>query len=299
MIGERPVDTGDLAVVGRSILKPDGLAKTSGQARYADDLVLPRMGFCRLLRSTRPHARIVSIDTAAAERLAGVYAVITGRDLPPVKHGILPVGQDEEVLCTDKVRFVGDALAAVAAADEATAEQALDLIRVQYQELPTFLSIEEGLAKPGEPIHAGKYGNAHKAVSFEPPCGTPSLTWVTTPFSITPAFSHLFRSRISPPSFDPMPDELAGQRLAVCGLIPEPHQRIGGHLVNTPAEATRQVTQKYVGLFKDQINVDARESTQCTLDPRAGCPWPTSSGTGIEKRLHQRQTYPCPRNSPN
>ncbi len=153
-------------VVGTSLRKPDGLPKTTGSARYADDLKLPRMVFCRLLRATRPHARILSIDTHEAEQLPGVCAVITGQDMP-TKYGVLPVGQDEQALCTEKVRYVGDAVAAVAAIDEETAEQALDLIQVSYAELPTYLSIEEGLTKPGEPIHEGRFGNAHRAAALE------------------------------------------------------------------------------------------------------------------------------------
>ncbi|HLZ28928.1 MAG TPA: molybdopterin cofactor-binding domain-containing protein [Chloroflexota bacterium] len=153
-------------VIGTSIAKPDGLSKTTGNARFADDLKLPRMAFCRLLRGTRPHARIRSIDTSAARALPGVFGVITGRDMP-VKYGVLPVGQDEEALCTDKIRYVGDAVAAVAAVDEETAERALDLIHVDYAELPTYLSIDEGLTKAGEPIHAGKFGNAHRAAALE------------------------------------------------------------------------------------------------------------------------------------
>ena len=153
-------------VVGTSLTRQDGLSKTSGNARYADDLKLPRMGFCRLLRGTRPHARILSIDTSAARALPGVFAVITGADMP-VKYGVLPVGQDEQALCTDKVRYVGDAVAAVAAVDEETADRALDLIDVAYAELPTYLSIEEGLTRAGEPIHEGKYGNAHRAAALE------------------------------------------------------------------------------------------------------------------------------------
>ena len=153
-------------VVGTSLRKPDGLPKTTGSARFADDLKLPRMAFCRLLRATRPHARILSVDTSAACALPGVFGVITGRDLP-VKYGVLPVGQDEEALCTDKVRYVGDAVAAVAAVDEETADRALDLIEVAYAELPTYLTIEEGLTKSGEPIHEGKFGNAHRAAALE------------------------------------------------------------------------------------------------------------------------------------
>ena len=153
-------------VVGSALTRQDGLPKTTGSARYADDLKLPRMAFCRLLRATRPHARIVSIDTSGARELRGVLGVITGAELP-VKYGVLPVGQDEQALCSDKVRYIGDAVAAVAAIDEETAEKALDLIEVTYEELPTYLSIEEGLTKPGEPIHEGKFGNAHRAAALE------------------------------------------------------------------------------------------------------------------------------------
>jgi 4-hydroxybenzoyl-CoA reductase alpha subunit len=153
-------------VVGERLTRPDGLPKTTGAARYADDLKLPRMAFCRLLRATRPHARIVSIDTTRAEQAPGVLQVITGKDLP-VKYGVLPVGQDEQALCTDKVRYVGDAVAAVAAIDEDAADRALELIDVVYADLPTYLSIDEGLTKPGEPIHEGKFGNAHRAAALE------------------------------------------------------------------------------------------------------------------------------------
>jgi 4-hydroxybenzoyl-CoA reductase alpha subunit len=156
----------DFDFVGTALTKQDGLPKATGSARYADDLKLPRMGFCRLLRATRPHARIVAIDTTGARALPGVFGVITGEDLP-VKYGVLPVGQDEQALCTEKVRYVGDAVAAVAAIDEETADKAIDLIEVQYEELPTYLSIEEGLTKPGEPIHEGKFGNAHRAAALE------------------------------------------------------------------------------------------------------------------------------------
>jgi 4-hydroxybenzoyl-CoA reductase subunit alpha len=157
----------EFAVVGTPLTKPDGLPKAMGTARYTDDLQLPRMGHCRLLRSNRPHARIVSIETEAARSVPGVYAVITARDLPPVTYGILPVGQDEEVLCSDKVRYVGDAVAAVAAVNEETAQRAVDLIRVGYEDLPAYLNIEDGLTKPGEPVHVGKYGNAHRAGALE------------------------------------------------------------------------------------------------------------------------------------
>ncbi len=156
------------SVVGQNLPKIDAWAKVVGETKYADDLLLPRLAHGKLLRSPHPHALIKRIDTARAKALPGVYAVITGRDLPPGKFGILPVSQDEEALCVDKVRMVGDAVAAVAAVDEETAERATELIEVEYEPLRPLMSIEEALAHPEVRIH--EYGdgpNVHKAVSLQ------------------------------------------------------------------------------------------------------------------------------------
>ncbi|HET8575621.1 MAG TPA: molybdopterin cofactor-binding domain-containing protein [Methylomirabilota bacterium] len=156
------------SVVGQNLPKIDAWAKVVGETKYADDLVLPRLAHGKLLRSPHPHALITRIDTSRARALPGVYAVITGRDLPPVKFGILPVSQDEEALCVEKVRMVGDAVAAVAAVDEETAERATELIEVDYEPLRPLMSIEDALAHPETRIH--EYGdgpNVHKAVSLQ------------------------------------------------------------------------------------------------------------------------------------
>src|SRR5438093_11389218 len=146
-----------LAVVGQSLPKIDAWAKVTGETKFADDMVLPRMAHGKLLRSTHPHALIKLIDTSRARALPGVYAVITGADLPRVKFGILPVSQDEEALCNERVRMVGDAVAAVAAQDEETAEAACRLIEVEYEPLPALMSIEESLGHPEVRIH--EYGD--------------------------------------------------------------------------------------------------------------------------------------------
>ena len=106
----------NFAVIGKPLPKVDAGAKVTGQAVYADDIVLPRTLHCRILRSPHPHARILSIDTSRALALPGVLAVITGEDLPR-KYGILPSSQDEYALAVEKVRYVGDPVAAVAALD--------------------------------------------------------------------------------------------------------------------------------------------------------------------------------------
>ncbi|MFN2386915.1 MAG: molybdopterin cofactor-binding domain-containing protein [Thermoanaerobaculia bacterium] len=154
-------------VVGRPYPKVDAAAKVTGATRFADDLFLPRMLHCKLLRSKRAHARIVSIDTSRALAAPGVVAVATGRDLP-IPFGILPVSQDEHALCLDRVRFVGDPIAAVAAVDEDAAFDALDAIQVVYEDLLPIGSIEQAAATPEPRIHDyGDGGNFHKLVSME------------------------------------------------------------------------------------------------------------------------------------
>jgi 4-hydroxybenzoyl-CoA reductase alpha subunit len=157
-------------VIGTARRKVDATAKVTGETRFADDLSLPRMLWCKLLRSREPHAKIVRIDTSRALRHPGVVAVLTGRDLP-IPFGILPISQDEHALCPDRVRFVGDPVAAVAALDEDTATDACDLIEVEYEKLTPIESVEDALASgdtPDERIHDyGDAGNVHKHIALE------------------------------------------------------------------------------------------------------------------------------------
>jgi CO/xanthine dehydrogenase Mo-binding subunit len=144
----------------------DGPDKVTGAARFTFDMTLPGMLHAKVLRSPHPHARIVTIDTGRAEALPGVVAVVTGRDadrLPDPYYGVAI--RDQPVLAIDKVRYVGDMVAAVAAFDEETAYRALALIDVQYELLPPVTTIDEALAEgapllfdapvAGEPIKLG------------------------------------------------------------------------------------------------------------------------------------------------
>jgi len=160
-----------LNTIGRPMRKVDGLAKATGRARYTDDIRLPGMLHGKILRSPHPHACIVSIDTSRAEALEGVHAVVTGRDMPTT-YGIIPWTPDEYPLCVDKVRYVGDGVAAVATIDEDTAIAALDLIDVTYEELPAYLDPHEAIAAEGgqyihEPRKPGWNGNVTKVVKLE------------------------------------------------------------------------------------------------------------------------------------
>src|SRR5216110_1928330 len=154
-------------VIGVPRRRVDGRAKVTGQTRFADDICLPRMAHCKLLRSPHPHARILKIDVSRAMVHPGVYLVLTGKDLP-IQYGILPVSQDEQALCLDHVRHVGDPVAAVVAREELTAFEALDLIDVDYEILTTISDPQEALATPEPRIHEyGEEGNIHKLVALE------------------------------------------------------------------------------------------------------------------------------------
>src|SRR6266404_2613354 len=158
---------GELRVIGHARRRVDARAKVTGQTRFADDISLPRMAHCKLLRSPHPHAHIRSIDISRAAAHPGVYLVLTGKDLP-IEYGILPVSQDEQALCLDHVRHVGDPVAAVIAREELIAFEAVDLIHVDYEILATISDPEEALATPEPRIHEyGEEGNIHKRVALE------------------------------------------------------------------------------------------------------------------------------------
>jgi len=139
-----------LRVIGHSYARPDAVAKVTGAARFADDYVFPGMLHGATLRAGYPHARILSIDTSQARALPGVHAVLTHDDVPGRnRHGL--VYFDWPVLCDDKVRYLGDAVAIVAADTAEIAREALALIKVEYEPLPTVASAEQA-REPGAAV---------------------------------------------------------------------------------------------------------------------------------------------------
>jgi 4-hydroxybenzoyl-CoA reductase subunit alpha len=156
----------EFSLVGKRNRRVDGLARTTGRTVYTDDITLPRMLHAKLLRSPHAHARIRGIDASAALAMPGVHAVITGKDLP-TRYGIIPWTEDEQALCEDKARYVGDAVAAVAADSELIAEEALARIVVDYEVLPAVTGIDEALEHPEHAVHDGsRDGNVSKHVEL-------------------------------------------------------------------------------------------------------------------------------------
>jgi 4-hydroxybenzoyl-CoA reductase alpha subunit len=153
--------------VGKSIPRIDARSKVMGEAVFTADLKLPRMLVGKVLRSPFPHARIVHIETSKAAALKGVRAVVTGKDTAGEKWGVFRYTRDQQLLCVDKVRYVGDEVAAVAAVDEDIASEALSLIRVEYEELPAVFDCRSALAPDAPVIHDEYPRNINVAVKLE------------------------------------------------------------------------------------------------------------------------------------
>lgn len=159
-------------ILGKRVEPVDGPVKVTGGARYTADIVLPGMLYGKILRSPFAHARILNIDTTRAKGLPGVRAVLTAKEIGRVPYGfMIPFGypDDECLLAVDKVRFIGDEVAAVAAVDEETALEALDLIRVDYEELPAVFDPDRAMRADAPLIHEEGNINARTSVLLGDP----------------------------------------------------------------------------------------------------------------------------------
>jgi len=137
----------------------DAPDKATGKAIFTDDISRPGMLYGAMLQSPHAHAKIISIDTSKAERLEGVKAVITSKEAGTIKYGVSPARYDETVFATDKVRYVGDEIAAVAATTLEIALKAVDLIQVEYKVLPAVLTIEDAMKEGAPQLHEEFAGN--------------------------------------------------------------------------------------------------------------------------------------------
>ncbi|MDO9411028.1 MAG: molybdopterin-dependent oxidoreductase [Pseudolabrys sp.] len=143
-------DTADGDVIGKNVRRIDAPSKVSGRLKYAGDMIMPGMLHVQVLRSPHPHARIVSIDTTAALAMEGVESVITSADVPG-QDGFGVFVHDQPIMARDKVRYVGEAIAAVAAEDALTAKRAVAAIKIVYEPLPPVFDPDEAM-QPGAAI---------------------------------------------------------------------------------------------------------------------------------------------------
>jgi len=261
------------SVIGQPLPKIDAWGKVIGDTRYTDDLVLPRMAFGKLLRSPHAHARIRGIDTTRARAVPGVYAVITGADLPRVKFGILPVSQDEEALCTEKVRMVGDAVGAVAAVDEETADRACRLIDVDYEPLPALMSIQESLAHPEVRIH--EYGdgpNVHKNVALQ--FGDVEAAFAAADLVREDVFFYEGNTHLPMEQHAAVAHATADGKLTLWSSTQTPHyvHRLLAKILDMPAAHIRVIAAPVGGGFGGKLDPFAHEIAACRLSQLIGRP---------------------------
>ncbi|HEY4685662.1 MAG TPA: xanthine dehydrogenase family protein molybdopterin-binding subunit [Dehalococcoidia bacterium] len=272
-IGEGTQDDHELAVIGKRVPKVDVWGKVTGETRYTDDLQLPRMAFGKLLRSPHPHALIKRIDTSGAKALPGVYAVITGHDLPPVKFGILPVSQDEEALCTEKVRYVGDAVAAVAAVDEETAERACRLIDVEYEPLPALMSVEESLSHPEVRIHEYGHGpNIQRLISLQ--FGDVEAAFAKADLVLEDVFFYQGNNHLAMEQHAALASWGPDGKLTLWSSTQTPHyvHRLLAKILDLPMAHIRVVVPAVGGGFGGKLDPFSHEVAACRLSQLAGRP---------------------------
>lgn len=235
-------------------MRPDSVAKTSGQFRYLTDKRDPDMLIGRILRAAHPHAKILDIDTSAAEALPGVHAVVTHRDVKGLNaFGI--VVQDQPAFCADKVRYLGDAVAAVAAETPELAEQALALIRVTYEPLPLVTDAEAALAPNAALVHST--GNLLTEMSSNR--GDVDAAWaqcahIVEDTYVTPRQMHAFMETEGGYA---QPTEAGGLEIFVGAQYGHRDQMQLGRILNMEVAKIRVVSSPSGGAFggKDELTV--------------------------------------------
>ncbi len=154
------------AIIGKRMPRVDATSKVTGEAKYTADLKFPHMLIGKVLRSPYPHAKILNIDTSKAEKLKGVKAIVTGKDTRGDKWGVFRYTRDQQLIPVEKVRYIGEEVAAVAAVDEDTALEALELIQVEYEELPAVFDPLEAISPDAPLIHDDFPNNINIHVSI-------------------------------------------------------------------------------------------------------------------------------------
>ncbi len=152
--------TQTFTIAGKDAHRVDGIEKVTGKAVYTGDIQLSGMGYAKILRSPVAHARLLKVDASKAKELSGVIATLTRDDIKEFNYKYGATYKDQSIVAVDKVRYVGDPVAAVMAEDPAIAEAALDLIEVEYEELPKVTNIEEATAPGAIQVHEGDVARA-------------------------------------------------------------------------------------------------------------------------------------------
>ena len=261
------------SVVGKSTPKVNSYAAVTGGAQFADDIILPRMLHAKMVRSTQPHALLRNVDCSRALALPGVVAVAAGADLP-VRYGILPSSPDETVFAVERVRYVGDPIAVVAADDELTAEEAADAVDVTYETLPAVMTIDAALRGDLPKLHDNprRTNNVHKEVHLEFGDMTAGFAAADRVFEDEYFFegnTHAPMEQHSVVAFFG-PDE----KLTIWASTQTPHylHRIAAQVLEMPASRIRVIAPPVGGGFGGKTEPFAHELAAAYLSRKTGRP---------------------------
>jgi len=259
-------------VINTRVPKIDAPAKATGRAVFIDDMTMPGMLYGALLQSQVAHAKILSIDTSAAEKLPGVKVVVTSEEAGLVKYGVSPARYDETIFCHDRVRYVGDEIAAVAAVDLETAMEAVSLIKVEYEELPVLLTIEDAMAQGAPVLHEKYSGNLCAEVHQE--FGDVEAALRECDIVRTTTFKNKRQDAafIEPQGCLAYYDHLGNLTLHSSTQVPHYVQRTLAMVLKLPVGRVR-VVKPYVGAgFGIKAAANPMEITACLLSMRTGMP---------------------------
>jgi 4-hydroxybenzoyl-CoA reductase subunit alpha len=259
-------------VINSRLSRLDTPDKATGRALFIDDIRFSNMLYGAMLQSPLPHARIVNIDTSAAEKLPGVKAVLTAKDVGTVKYGVSPARYDETLFCEDKVRYVGDEIAAVAAVDQETAQEAVSLIKVDFEELPAVLSVEEALAEGAPQLHEEYPGNYTAQVHQEfgdVRAGFGACDLIKSTTFVNKRQDAAF---IEPPGCIAVFDLHGGLTLYSSTQVPHYVQRTVAMVTGLPVGKVRVVKPYVGGGFGIKASANANELAACFLSMKTGKP---------------------------
>lgn len=259
-------------VINSRLPRLDTPDKATGRAKFIDDMNLPGQLYGALLQSPLPHARILNVDTSTASRLPGVKAVVTAKEAGTIRYGVSPARYDETLFCLDRVRYVGDEIAAVAAVDPETAMEAVSLIEVEYEELPAVFTVEDALAEGAPQLHDEYPGNICAEVHQE--FGDVAATFKECDLIKTSTFKNKRQDAafIEPPGCIASYD-LSG-RLTLYSSTQVPHyvQRTVAMVLGLPVGNVRVVKPYVGGGFGIKAAANSVEMSACLLSMRTGKP---------------------------
>jgi len=260
------------SVVGKRIKNRNALDKVTGKAGFVDDIKLSNMLYGKILRSSVPHAKIKNIDVSKALELDGVKAVITSEDIPLIKYSINPKMADKLAFEAQKVRYIGDELAAVAAIDEDTAQEALSLIKVELEEIPGVFDPVEAMKSGAPLVHDNTKGNISQDFLME--CGNMEEGFAKADLIIEETFTTQAQAHCSIETHTCIADYSTGDEVKVWVNSQAPHplrQRISDVLQIDRAKI-RVISPFVGGAFGGKIDLDTTHVACVILSRKCGRP---------------------------